>query len=89
MKEERRERKKGTYRLQPLLDLAVQRPALNRDDGSGFGVVSDGGAALGAEPAVDGVSGVGDALPLLDGAVGGELVLGDDDYEGCIFEKGV
>jgi hypothetical protein len=72
-----------TYRLQRLLDLGIQRPALEGDDGGGRGVVGDGAAALLAEPAVDGVAAVGDALPLLDGAVGREFVLGDDDDEGC------
>lgn len=49
--------------------------------------MGDRGAALGAEPTVDCVSGVGGALPLLDGPLGLELVFGDNDYEGCSFTK--
>lgn len=40
------------------------------------------GAAFGAEPAIDGVARVSNTLPLLDGALGLELVFRDDSYEG-------
>ena len=78
---EKRQKKK-THRLQPLLDLAVQRAALEGDHGRRLGVVRDRRPALGAEPPVHGVARVGGAFPLLDGARRGELVLGDDDDEG-------
>ena len=48
---------KKTYRLKPLLNLHVQRTTLKGNDlGRGLGLVGNGGAALGAEPAVDGVA---------------------------------
>ncbi len=75
---------KKTYRLQGLLDLAVQGAALEGNDlGGGVRVVGDGRAALLAEPAPHGVARVGGALPLLDGALHVELGLGDDADEGC------
>lgn len=74
----------NTYRLQGLLDLGVEGAALEGDDGGrGVGIVGDGRAALLAEPAPDGLARGALALPLLDGAVHGELVLEDDAYEGC------
>lgn len=72
-----------TYRLESLLNLSGQRATLEGNDGSGLRVVGDGGAALLAEPAPDGVAGVGGALPLLDGAVDLELVLEDYSNKGC------
>jgi hypothetical protein len=69
-------------RLQLLLDLCVETPALERNPGGRLGVVRDWRAAFGAEPPVHGVAAVGDAFPLLDGARGGYLVFGDDDNEG-------
>lgn len=43
--------------------------------------MGNGRAALGAEDSVDLVSGVGRAGPRLDGAVDGQLGLGDDSDE--------
>lgn len=73
----------GTYRLEVLLQLGVEGTGLEGDDlGGGIGVVGDGRAALGAEEAVDDVTGRAlGARVLLDGAVDGELVLGDDGDE--------
>ena len=69
--------------LERLLDLAVERAALDGDDlGRRVRVVGDRGAALGAEEAPDALAGAALALVLLDGAVDGELVLGDDADEG-------
>jgi hypothetical protein len=45
--------------------------------------VGNGRAAVGAEESVDLVSGGGRAGPRLDGAVDGQLVLGDDGDESC------
>jgi hypothetical protein len=74
----------ATHRLQLLLDLGVQSPGLEGNDiGSSIGVVGNGRAALGAEEAMDGVSGGGGAGPLLDGTVDGEGGLGDDGDESC------
>jgi len=48
---------KKTYRLKPLLNLDIQRTTLKGNDlGRGLGLVGNGGAALGAEPPVDGVA---------------------------------
>lgn len=77
-----REKRKNTHRLQPLLNLRVQRPPLDRNHRRRLGVVRDRRPALGAEPPVHGVAAVGRALPLLDGARGGEFVFGDYDDEG-------
>ncbi len=75
-----------TYRLQRLLNLLGEGAALQGNNlRGGIGVVGDGRAAVAAEPAPDGVARVGDALPLLDGAVDCELVLGDDADEGCFL----
>ncbi len=69
--------------LERLLDLAVERAALDGNDlGRRVRVVGDRGAALGAEEAPDALAGAALALVLLDGAVDGELVLGDDADEG-------
>ena len=69
--------------LERLLDVAVERAALEGDDlGRRVRVVGDRGAALGAEEAPDALAGAALALVLLDGAVDGELVLGDDADEG-------
>lgn len=74
----------ATDRLQLLLNLGIESAGLEGNDlGSSIGVVGDGRAALGAEEAVDGVSGGGGAGPLLDGAVDGEGGLGDDGDESC------
>lgn len=79
----RRGRRGKTHGLEGLLDLGGESAGLEGDDlGGGVGVVGDGGAAFGAEEAPDGVAGGALALPLLDGAVDGELVLGDDGDEG-------
>jgi hypothetical protein len=40
--------------------------------------VSNGGATLGAEDAVDGMTGTALTSPALGGAVDGQLILGDD-----------
>lgn len=75
----------GTHRLQVLLDLSVKGAGLEGDDlRGGVGVVGDGGAALGAEDAVDVVARRALAGVLLGGAVDGELRLGDDGDEGCV-----
>jgi hypothetical protein len=67
------------YRLQVLLDLRVQSATLEGDDlRSSIGIVGDGRATLGAEQSPDGFAGGARALPLLDRAVDGELVLRDD-----------
>lgn len=47
--------------------------------------MSDGGATIRAEEAPDGLSRGALALPLLDGAVDSELVLGDDGDEGWLL----
>lgn len=46
--------------------------------------MGNGRAAVGAEEAVDSLARGSGAGPLLDWAVDGKLVLGDDDNEGCI-----
>lgn len=77
-----KKKREKTHRLQPLLNLNVQRPPLDRNHRRRLGVVRDRRPALGAEPPVHGVAAVGRALPLLDGARGGEFVFGDYDDEG-------
>lgn len=70
-------------RLQVLLDLGVERAGLDGDDlGGRVGVVGDGAAAVAAEPAPDAVAAAAFALPLLQGTVDGELILGNDCDEG-------
>lgn len=74
----------GTHGLEVLLELGVKGTTLERNDlRGGVRVVGDGRAALGAEEAVDGVAGGAHAGPLLHGAVDGELILGNDDDQGC------
>lgn len=78
--------KKKTHRLQSLLVRLAKRAALERDDGRrGLGVVGDGRPALGAEDAVDGLARGAVLGEALGRARDGQLVLGDDDYEGCFF----
>jgi hypothetical protein len=73
----------NTYRLESLLDLSIQSTSLQSDDlGSRIGVVSNGRATLGAEDTVDGVTGAALASPALDGAVDGQLVLGNNSDQG-------
>lgn len=73
----------NTYRLESLLDLSIQSTSLQSDDlGSRIGVVGNGRATLGAEDAVDGVTGAALASPALGGAVDGQLVLGDNSDQG-------
>lgn len=68
-----------TYRLQVLLDLGVQSTSLQSDDlGGSIGVVSNGGATLRAEDAVDGMARRALARPGLGGTVDGQSGLGDD-----------
>jgi hypothetical protein len=68
-----------TYRLQVLLDLGVESTGLQSDDrGSSLGVVGDGRATLGAEDAVDGLSGAAIAGVGLGGTGDSQRVLGDD-----------
>jgi hypothetical protein len=72
-----------TYRLQGLLDLSVQGSSLDGNDlGGGIGVMSNGGATLGAEDAVDSVTGRALTGPALGRSVDGQLVLGDDGDQG-------
>ena len=74
----------GTYRLQVLLDLAVESTSLEGDDlRGGIGIVGNGASTLRAEQPPDGVAGGTLALPLLHGAIDGELILGDDGDESC------
>jgi hypothetical protein len=76
-------------RLEGLLNLGVEGAGLEGDDlGGGVGVVGNGRAAVGAEEAPDGLAGGALALPLLDGAVDGELVLGNDGDESYILLVG-
>lgn len=71
-----------TNRLQELLNLAIESAGFENANGSvTCRLVGDGRAALGAEESVDIVSRVGLAGPLLDGAVDGQLVPGDDGDE--------
>lgn len=73
-----------TYRLQVLLQFRVQSTGLEGNDlGSSIGVMGNGGAALGAEKAMDVFPRGAFAGPFLDGAFDGELVFGDDGDEGC------
>lgn len=73
-----------THRLQVLLQLRVQSTGLEGNDlRSSIGVMSNGGAALGAEKAMDVFPRGAFAGPFLDGAFDGELVFGDDGDEGC------
>lgn len=73
-----------TYRLQVLLQLRVKSTGLDGNDlGGGIRVMSNGGAALGAEEAMDIVSRRAFAGPFLNGALDGELVFRDDGDEGC------
>jgi len=69
-------------RLELLLVLVAQSTALKGNDlGRRIGVVSDRGAALAAEDAVDRLARGALARPALGGAIEVELVLGDDDDE--------
>jgi hypothetical protein len=71
--------------LERLLDLGVERAALERDDlGRRVRVVGDRGAALGAEEAPDALAGAALALVLLDRTVDGELVLWNYADEGWL-----
>lgn len=71
-----------THRLEVLLDLRVECPSLYGDDlGCGIRIMSDGGSALGAEETPDCIAGRARALPLLDGSVDGQLLLGNDGDE--------
>lgn len=70
------------YRLEVLLDLGREGAGLEGDDlWCGVGVMGDRGATVGTEETPDGFAGRALALPLLDGAVDGELVFGDDSDE--------
>jgi hypothetical protein len=70
-------------RLQVLLDFRVERTGLDGNDlGCRVGVVGNGAAAVTAEPAPDAVAAAAFAFPLLQGALDGELVLGNDSDEG-------
>lgn len=70
------------YRLQGLLDLGVERAALESDDlGRGIRVVGDGRAAVAAEPTPHRLAGGPGAFPLLDRAAHGEGGLRDDNDE--------
>jgi hypothetical protein len=69
--------------LQVLLNLRIKSTSLESNNGRcRIWVVRDRGAALAAEETVDGLARGAGAGPLLDGAVDGELVLGDDGNEG-------
>jgi len=69
-------------RLESLLQLRREGTGLQGNDlGGGIRVVGNGRAALGAEETMDIVAGRALAGPLLDGAVDGELVLGDNGNE--------
>lgn len=71
-----------TYWLEILLDLAVESTGLECNDLRGsIGIVSDGRTALGAEKPPDRLARRALALPLLHGAIDGELVLGDNSDE--------
>lgn len=70
-------------RLQVLLDFRVERTGLDGDDlGGRVGVVGDGAAAVAAEPAPNAVAAAAFAFPLLQRALDGEFVLGDNGDEG-------
>jgi hypothetical protein len=72
----------STYRLEVLLVLDAQGATRQSNDrGRGIGVVGDWRAAVGAEDAVDVLSGRALASPALGGAFDGQLVLGDNDNE--------
>lgn len=74
---------KSTHRLQGLLDLRVQSTGLEGNDRRGsVRVVGNGRAAVGAEKTVDRVAGSTVAGVLLDGAVDGQDIFGDDGDEG-------
>ena len=73
----------GTHGLEGLALLGLEGTGLDGNDfGSGIRVVGNGRAALGAEEAVDVVARGTLARVFLDGALDGELVLGDDGDEG-------
>ena len=72
-----------TYRLQGLLDLSIQSAGLEGDDlRSGIRVMSDWGTTLGAEDAVDSVTGRTLASPALDRTGDLQLFLGDNGDKG-------
>lgn len=74
-----------SHRLQVLLDLRVESATLESDDlGRRLGIVGDGRSALGAEKSPDSFTRAACALPLLNGAVYGQLVLGNNADEGYI-----
>lgn len=82
------EKKELSHRLEVLPDLGVESAALESDDlGGRVGVVGDGRSAVGAEESPDGLARAALALPLLDGAVDGQLVLRDDANEGCLSQS--
>lgn len=68
-----------TYRLQGLLDLAVESTGLEGDDGRGsLRVMGNGRTALGAEDAVNGQARAASLGVGLGRTVDGQRVLGDD-----------
>ena len=72
-----------TYRLQGLLDLAVESTGLEGDDGRGsLGVVGNGRTALGAEDAVDGQAGAASLGVRLGRTLDSQRILGDDGDQG-------
>lgn len=74
----------ATHGLELLALLGVEGAGLHGNDfGSGVRVVGNGGAALGAEDAVDVVARGALARPLLDGAAHDDLVLWYDGHESC------
>lgn len=75
----------STYGLEVLALLVVEAAALESNDLWGsVGVVGNGRAALRAKEAVDGLARGSGARPLLDGAVDGQGILGDNDDESCV-----
>jgi hypothetical protein len=73
-----------SYRLQLFLVLDREGAGLHGDDWRGrLGIVRNWRAAFGAEDAPYSLARAAGTSPLLDGAVDGHLVLGDDSHKGC------
>lgn len=76
---------RSTHRLQCLFNFSVECTSLEGDDRrGGIRVMGNGRATFRAEKTVDVLTRASFARVLLDRAVDGQYILGDDGDEGCI-----